>query len=122
MAKPAGQLASAEWWEARGLAVPRAPPDAALTDVMRDLFAAMALPPSFGGGGGFGSVGGGLSSLGTGVGAAAAAAAGILLRQHHSSSSVASEAAAAGSDRDVSPAEAFTRLPRTAPSDSLLAR
>lgn len=62
----AGQLASAEWWEARGLAVPRAPPDTALTDVVRDLFAAMALPPSFGGGA-FGSAGGGLSSLGTGA-------------------------------------------------------
>lgn len=46
----AGQLAGAEWWEARGLAVPREPPETALTDVVRDLFAAMALPPSFGGG------------------------------------------------------------------------
>lgn len=64
----AGQLASAEWWETRGLTVPRAPPEAALTDVVRDLFAAMALPPSFGGGGSGGGFGStlGLASLSTG--------------------------------------------------------
>ena len=38
---------SAEWWGRRGTYLPALPPEAALQDVMRDLFAAPELPFAF---------------------------------------------------------------------------
>lgn len=96
----------------RGLAVPRTPPEPALLDVVRDLFVAIPLPLSFGGG----------------FGAAGAAAAGARQQQqqpqrrHRHGGSVA---ASDGGLRDGAATllqAAFARLPRTAPSESLLAR
>lgn len=41
------QLASAEWWELRGLHAPELPPEATLQDVLRDLVEAPTLPSGF---------------------------------------------------------------------------
>lgn len=96
----------------RGLAVPRTPPEPALLDVVRDLFVAIPLPLSFG----------------NGFGAAGAAAAGARQQQqqpqrrHRRGGSVAASDGGLRDDAATSLQAAFARLPRTAPSESLLAR
>lgn len=49
MQSPAGQLANSGWWARQGSVFPTVPSEAALQDVLRDLFGAISLPASLSG-------------------------------------------------------------------------